>query len=137
MILRAAGTLTLLWSLGTAADGLSAALRLPLPGFVLGFCMVYAMLACGLVRLESVEPACSFLSRNLAFFLIPVGAGLIDDAPLLQRSGLQIVAALALSGTIGLLVTGRLAQGLMAGRRLNGKSSGGCRIHPYQGNQAN
>jgi holin-like protein len=116
VIARAGATLALLWTIATGADALAAALRLPAPGLVLGFPAVYAALAFGLVRLEWMEPTCSFLARNLAFFLIPVAAGLLDDGPLLERSGLQIVAVVAASAALGLTVTGRLAQRLMAPR---------------------
>jgi holin-like protein len=93
------------------------ALRLPLPGNLVGMLMLFALLTCGVIRLEWVEAGASMLVRHLAFFFIPIAVGLMAFGDLFVNYGVEIVVTLMLSAAIGIYVAGLTSQVLTRRRR--------------------
>jgi holin-like protein len=107
------GALVLVNELAYATVG---ALRLPVPGNLVGMLVLLALLWAGIVRLEWIQSGATLLTRHLAFFFIPITVGLMAFAHLFVERGVAIVATLALSAAIGMGLAGHAAQAL-AGRR--------------------
>jgi holin-like protein len=93
------------------------ALQLPLPGNLVGMLMLFALLTCGVIRLEWVEAGASMLVRHLAFFFIPIAVGLMGFGDLFVNHGVEIVVTLMLSAAIGIYVAGLTSQVLTRRRR--------------------
>jgi holin-like protein len=93
------------------------ALQLPLPGNLVGMLVLFALLTCGVIRLEWVEAGASMLVRHLAFFFIPIAVGLMAFGDLFVNYGVEIVLTLVLSAAIGICVAGLTSQVLSRRRR--------------------
>jgi holin-like protein len=85
-------------------------LDIPLPASVLGMILLYTLLRNGIVQLQYIEVAASFLLKHLSLFFIPIAIGLMDYGGLIQTSGIQLVVMIAASSFIGLFVTAGLTQ---------------------------
>ncbi len=104
-------------------------LGLPMPGPVLGFVVLllllllrdrFAMFSRGPLQDGSAERASRALLASLSLMFVPAGVGVVQKLHLLAEHGIAIVAALAISVVMTLLVTVAtflLASRLMARRR--------------------
>ncbi|NMB12768.1 MAG: CidA/LrgA family protein [Firmicutes bacterium] len=84
----------------------------PFPGPVLGLVLLWIGLLRGWVLSESVEKAAGFLLENLTLLFTPVVVGAIVYRDLFVAHWLAIGLSLILSTSIGLIVTGKVAQWL-------------------------
>lgn len=89
-------------------------LALPMPGPVIGMLLLLALLllrdrailfAQGPLQGGGVENAAKGLLAHLSLLFVPAGVGLVQKLDVLARHGIAIVAVLALSVVITLLVT--------------------------------
>jgi holin-like protein len=100
-------------------------LVLPMPGPVVGLLLLllllfardrFAMLARGPLQGDGVEGASRGLLANLSLLFVPAGVGVVQKLDLVAAHGIAIVAVLAISVTVTLLVT--VATFLLASRLL-------------------
>lgn len=82
----------------------------PVPSSIIGMLLLAAALKLGVVRLRHVEGVANALVRNLGFFFVPAGVGLVNCLGLLSEQWLPIVAASVLSTFIIIAVTGHVHQ---------------------------
>lgn len=101
IVLQLAG----LWVLNELGYILVGWLHLPVPGNMMGMLLLFILLATGIIRLEWIERASSFLIRHLAFFFIPVAVGLMEFGPLFLKNGPAIIGTVVVSTIVGFLVT--------------------------------
>ena len=89
-------------------------LGLPMPGPVVGLLLLlllllardrFAMLARGPLQGDGVESASRGLLAHLSLLFIPAGVGVVQKLDLLAEHGVAILAVLAVSVVITLLVT--------------------------------
>jgi holin-like protein len=106
-----------LLALSEAGYVVAGALRLPLPGNLLGMLLLLALLASGLVPLRWVEDSAALLIRHLAFFFIPITVGLMGVGELFVTNGPAILLTLVVSAGLGIGVAGLSSQRLVAWRR--------------------
>jgi holin-like protein len=104
-------------------------LVLPMPGPVLGLLLLllllllrdrFAFLARGPLQGDGVESASRGLLANLSLLFVPAGVGVVQKLDLIAAHGIAVVAVLAISVVVTLLMTVGtflLASRLMAGRR--------------------
>ncbi len=93
-------------------DFVSFALRIPIPGNVIGMLLLTIALARRIVRLEDVKPAADLLVKNLAFLFVPPGVGLILYFDLLEKELVAIVTSFLLSTVLVLAIVGYIQQRL-------------------------
>ena len=104
--------LALLLVLQAAGDGLAHALRLPVPGPVVG--MVLLILALRVERLRaSVRAIAELLLAHLSLLFVPVGVGVITHLDLLAHSGVPLLAAIVVSTWSGMAVTALVLKHLL------------------------
>lgn len=82
----------------------------PVPSSIIGMLLLASALKFRLVRLLWVDKIADFLVKNLGFFFVPAGVGLMRCLDLLADQWLPIVAASVISTFIIILVTGRIHQ---------------------------
>jgi holin-like protein len=103
-------------------------LVLPMPGPVLGLLLLllllllrdrFAILARGPLQGDGVENASRGLLANLSLLFVPAGVGVVQKLDLIAAHGIAVVAVLAISVVVTLLVTVGtfLVTSRMAGRR--------------------
>ncbi|HEY8332366.1 MAG TPA: CidA/LrgA family protein [Tardiphaga sp.] len=104
-------------------------LALPVPGPVLGLLLLlvlllardhFRLLAMGPLRDQGVEAASKGLLAHLSLLFVPAGVGVVQKLDLIAEYGIAVIAILAVSVVITLLVTVGtflLASRLLARRR--------------------
>jgi len=104
--------LALLLLLQAAGEGLQHALRLTIPGPVIGLALLLVLLRWPLVR-EPVQAAAELLLSNLSLLFVPVGVGVITHLDLVTRYGAQLLALIVLSTWAGMAVTAWMLRALL------------------------
>ena len=98
-------------------EGLRALLTLPIPASVYGMLLMLAGLATGLIKLNQVKPAATFLLEIMPMLFIPAMAALPDVWPQLAPVfGPVAVTAVAVTLLV-LAVTGWTAQAVIRWER--------------------
>ncbi|MBO4995663.1 MAG: CidA/LrgA family protein [Muribaculaceae bacterium] len=83
---------------------------IPVPSSIIGMLLLAAALKMRVIRLMWVDGVADFLVRNLGFFFVPAGVGLIKCLGLIKAEWLPIVAASVISTFVILAVTGWVHQ---------------------------
>jgi putative effector of murein hydrolase LrgA (UPF0299 family) len=98
-------------------DLVAAALRLPVPGMVLGLGALLALLALRSRRLgpaqalpEGLENVARGLHAQLGLLFVPAGVGILAHRDLVAAEGLAILVAVLVSTLAGIAVTATIAQ---------------------------
>lgn len=81
-----------------------------IPGSIIGMIILTLALEFKLIKLSQVEGVSDFLIRNMAFFFVPPGVGLMVNLELIADNWLAITVATVLSTMLVLIVTGLVAQ---------------------------
>lgn len=92
-------------------DWLAAQTGLPLPGPVLGLALLLALLSLRGAPWAILDRAAAPLLKHLSLLFIPAGTGVVLHLELLRTEWLPIAAAIAISSTLSLLITGIVAAG--------------------------
>lgn len=82
--------------------------HIPVPSSIIGMIMLTAALKYKVVDIRHVERIADLLIRNLGFFFVPAGVGLMQCFGLLKGALLPIVAATAISTLAIIAVTGHV-----------------------------
>ncbi len=101
------GILLGFWLVG---EMLTYVLNSSIPGSILGMVLLTLSLEFKFIKLEQVEKSADFLIRNMAFFFIPPGVGLMVNLELIANNAFAIIIATILSSVLVLGVTALVAQ---------------------------
>ena len=78
----------------------------PVPSSIIGMWLLAAALKVGAVKLSQVDKFADFLVRNIGFFFVPAGVGLMRCYGIIADQWLPIVGATVGSTAIIIAVTG-------------------------------
>ncbi len=81
-----------------------------IPGSIAGMILLTVALEVKIIKLHQVEAVSDFLIRNMAFFFIPPGVGVMVNLELIADNWIAIVAATIVSTVLVLMVTALAAQ---------------------------
>lgn len=81
-----------------------------IPGSIIGMILLTLALEFKFIKLHQVEDVSDFLIRNMAFFFIPPGVGLMVNLELIAANWLAITLATLISTFLVFVVTGWVAQ---------------------------
>ena len=82
----------------------------PVPSSIIGMLLLAAALKMRIIRLMWVDKVADFLVKNLGFFFVPAGVGVMRCLGLLRDQWMPIVAATIVSTFIIIAVTGWIHQ---------------------------
>ena len=102
-----------------AGEIASAALRLPVPGPVLGMLLLTVLLLLRGRLLAELGQAADFLLRHLSLFFVPAAVGVVANGGRIAREWLPIGVSLVVSTALAIMVTAfvfRAVDRLLAGR---------------------
>ena len=102
-----------------AAELLHAYLPLPVPASIYGMILMLALLTSGILKLDKVKRAGSFLTGIMPVMFIPAAVGLMEIISEMKGALLPIALVIVLTTVIVMGVTGRTAQFII--RREEGK----------------
>ena len=93
-----------------AGEGIARALSLPVPGPIIGFVLLLAVLRLQPRWTPSLKLAADGLLSHLSLLFIPAGVGVVMHLKAIREEGLAIAVALAVSTLVGLAVTAWVAE---------------------------
>ncbi|WP_368654074.1 CidA/LrgA family protein [Ornithinibacillus sp. 4-3] len=117
------GQLFILWLLNEIGMKLAAWLDIPIPGNVIGMILLFILLLTGVIKLEWINEASSFLLKHLVFFFLPITVGIMTLGPIFLNYGIPLAFVLFGSAAFGIILTGAVSQ-LLASRRKVAKERG-------------
>ena len=79
---------------------------IPVPSSIIGMILLTVSLKAGLVKPAKIERRADFLVRNLGFFFVPAGVGLMNCLGIIADQWLPIVGASVGSTVVIIAVTG-------------------------------
>lgn len=79
---------------------------IPVPSSIIGMILLTVSLKAGLVKPAKIERLADFLVRNLGFFFVPAGVGLMNCLGIIADQWLPIVGASVGSTVVIIAVTG-------------------------------
>lgn len=82
----------------------------PIPSSIIGMLLLTVALQLRLVKLRQVEGVADFLVKNLGFFFVPAGIGVMVHFDLIAKQWMPIVVASVVSIVVVLGVTGWVHQ---------------------------
>jgi holin-like protein len=100
-------TIIIIYSLG---NGLSAWLKLPVPGSIIGMFLLFMGLLTGVVKLSWIEKIAQLHIKHLTLLFIPFTVGVFHYITIFQIEGLKLVFTLVISSLAVLLVTALIAE---------------------------
>lgn len=119
-------TFAILLVFQSIGEVLSFALRLPVPGPVIGMMLLFCWLAIDDRLLSVIQDTSSALLRHLSLLFVPAGVGIMVHANRIGGEWLPIVVALVLSTWLAIATTALVTRALMR-REPGGKDSGGSK----------
>lgn len=88
-------------------------LHLQIPGNVIGILLLLVLLWTGVIKVEQIDVAATWLLKHLSFFFIPIAVGLMTLGPIFIHKGVIILFVLVTSTFIGLLSAGKATQSVI------------------------
>jgi holin-like protein len=88
-------------------------LHLQIPGNVIGILLLLVLLWKGVIKVEQIDVAATWLLKHLSFFFIPIAVGLMTLGPIFIHKGVIILFVLVTSAFIGLLSAGKATQSVI------------------------
>ena len=96
-----------------AGEALQRLLPLPIPASVWGLALLFLALCLGIVKLEQVKDAATFLISIMALLFVSPAVGIAENWALIQPRLLPIFLLLAGSTCLVFGISGRLTQWLL------------------------
>ena len=69
--------LAIVFAICLIGEGISMILPFPVPGTVLSMIILFILLVLKIIKIEQIREKADFLLKNMAFFFIPAGVGLL------------------------------------------------------------
>jgi holin-like protein len=101
-------------------EAIQSWIAVPVPSSIIGMVLLLIVIILRNKSPKNIEIAANKLAPLLPLFIIPISAGLITQADIIQQHGLKLLAILTISLIPGALVTALI---LKIGNRLENKSS--------------
>ena len=95
---------------------------IPIPGSVIVMILLFVLMYCNVISVESLKDLADFCLGNLAFFFVPVVVGVVAAKEKILDVVPQLIFIIVLSTSLVMVATGITAQYLL--RRKEEKSSG-------------
>lgn len=106
-------SLALLLAFQLIGEAAVYALRLPLPGPVLGMALLLAALAARRDLLALLRPTAATLLSHLSLLFVPAGVGVMVHGARLAAEGVAIVVAIVVSTVLALAATALTVRALL------------------------
>lgn len=94
-------------------EGISFALKLPIPGPVVGMLLLFVALAAHPPLLDKIEATGAELLRHLSLLFVPAGVGIVAAAGQVRGHWLTVILAVVVSSLLTLAVTAAVTHAVM------------------------
>lgn len=106
-----------LWLFFAGGNLIASFIPFPIPGNVVGMVLLFAALCLGIVKIEHLQVASSFLLKHLTFFFIPLAVGLMNWGELFMEHSVTIGISIVASAFLTLIGVALIT--LLGKRRLS------------------
>ena len=113
-------TFTILLVCQCLGEGISYALRLPVPGPVIGMLILFFALVLRPALLDKIQSTGDALLQHLSLLFVPAGVGIFVAAATLQGQWLAIIGAVVASTVLTLAVTALVMRAATPSRKGDG-----------------
>jgi len=79
-----------------------------IPGSIVGMILLLLLLSVKIMKVKHIEISGKFLLRNMGFFFIPLGVGLIESVDLLREFWIELIVIIVISGSLVMFVSGKV-----------------------------
>ncbi|MFD1953545.1 CidA/LrgA family protein [Paenibacillus thailandensis] len=110
-------------ALSRIADFAVEALRLPVPGSILGIVLLFALLKLKVVKLSWIDLGAQWLLAEMLLFFVPSTVGIVNYESLIRSSGLSL-AAIIVSSTVAVMLCAGYAAQLLSRNQARGEREG-------------
>ncbi len=104
----------LLFGVCLLGQAISVFLPIPFPGSVLSMIILFLLLFFRVVRVDQIQQKADFLLKNMAFFFIPAGIGIISSFDIIRDSILPLVFIAVAATILTFGATALTVQGVIA-----------------------
>ena len=102
------------FSICLAAELLSAVLPIPLPGSIISLILLFLLLLFKIMKVDHIRQKADFLLKNMAFFFIPAGIGILKDFDKIKDSIVPLLVVVCLTTLLTFGSTALVVQGIIA-----------------------
>lgn len=92
-----------LWLFFAGGNLIASFIPFPIPGNVVGMLLLFAALCLGVVKVEQLQVASSFLLKHLTFFFIPLAVGLMNWGELFMEHSVTLGVSIVVSAFLTLI----------------------------------
>ena len=103
----------IVFSLCILGEAVVSILSIPIPGNIIGMILLLILLALKWIKIKHIQDISNFLLRNMAFFFIPAGVGIIENFEMMKGQLVSILLVCLLSTVITFAVTGLTAEAII------------------------
>ena len=104
----------LLFGVCLLGQAISVFLPIPFPGSVLSMIILFLLLFFRVIRVDQIQQKADFLLKNMAFFFIPAGIGIISSFDMIRDSILPLVFIAVAATILTFGATALTVQGVIA-----------------------
>ena len=104
----------LLFGVCLVGQTISVFLPVPFPGSVLSMIILFLLLFSGVVKVDHIKQKADFLLKNMAFFFIPAGVGILLSFDLIKNNILPLLIIVVVTTILTFGATALTVQGVIA-----------------------
>lgn len=109
--------LLILLGINFMGELLSHYLNLPIPGSITGMILLLVLLFAGVIKERQIAETADFFLKNMGFFFIPAGVGVMVSYQSLEGRYVQTIVAILASTLIVMACAGLVTQFLIKRRK--------------------
>lgn len=89
--------IAIIFGVSLLGELISNILPFPFPGTVISMIFLFILFVTRLLKVDGIRPAADFLMKNMAFFLIPPGVGILASLDILSRNMIPFLIIVVVS----------------------------------------
>jgi len=104
----------LLFGVCLLGQAISVFLPIPFPGSVLSMIILFLLLFFRIIKVDHIQQKADFLLKNMSFFFIPAGIGILSSFDLIRSSILPLIAVIVVTTILTFGATALTVQWVIA-----------------------
>jgi len=93
-------------------EAIQSVLNLPMPGSIIGFLLLFAVLLLKIYPLEWIDAGATFLLSFLSLYFIPATVGVVEYGPLFSGEGVLLLPIVIISTLLTMAAAGLASQSI-------------------------
>lgn len=115
----------LLFGVCLLGQAISVFLPIPFPGSVLSMIILFLLLFFRVVKVDHIRQKADFLLKNMSFFFIPAGIGILSSFDMIRSSILPLITVIIVTTILTFGATALTVQGIITLQDRHAKAKSG------------